>query len=130
MNTPASTMTRLFALIALTFLLSIFAFAQQVNGSISGRVVNERDEVVPGATVTVESAELAIRRATTSNEEGYFTMPNLPVGVYLVTVTAAGFADFKQENIKLDVGGAFNVNARLRVGGASETITVTDGAYQ
>src|SRR5262245_19677421 len=107
--------------------LAIYA---QINGSISGRVVNERDEVVPGATVTVASAELAITRATTSNEEGYFTVPNLPVGVYVVTVKAAGFADFKQENIKLDVAGAFNVAAKLRVGAASDVITVTGDAYQ
>ena len=108
---------------------ALTAYAQ-INGSISGRVVNERDEVVPGASVTIASAELAITRATTSDQEGYFTAPNLPVGVYAVTVKAAGFADFKQENIKLDVGGAFNVNARLRIGGASEAITVTGDAYQ
>ncbi|MGH9855503.1 MAG: carboxypeptidase regulatory-like domain-containing protein, partial [Blastocatellia bacterium] len=102
----------------------------QITGSISGRVVNERDEVVSGATVTIESAELAIIRSTTSNEEGYFTVPSLPVGVYVVTIKAAGFADFKQENIKLDVGGAFNVSAKLRIGGANEVITVTGDTYQ
>ncbi|MGH9939744.1 MAG: carboxypeptidase regulatory-like domain-containing protein, partial [Blastocatellia bacterium] len=114
-------------LIALGGAMAVYA---QINGSISGRVVNERDEVVSGATVTIESAELAIIRSTTSNEEGYFTVPSLPVGVYVVTIKAAGFADFKQENIKLDVGGAFNVSAKLRIGGANEVITVTGDTYQ
>src|SRR5262245_11503823 len=125
-----------FFLRGLLFLLLVIALGHattvsaQISGSISGRVVNQRDEVVPGATVMVEGAALAISRTTTSNEDGYFTVPNLPVGVYVVTVRVAGFADFKQENIKLDVGGAFNITAQLRVGGANETITITDEVYQ
>src|SRR5262245_41242794 len=94
----ASTILRglLVASLAIAPVGALTAYAQ-INGSISGRVVNERDEVVPGATVTVASAELAITRATTSDGEGYFTVPNLRVGVYVVTVKAAGFAEFKQE---------------------------------
>jgi hypothetical protein len=122
-----------FTIIATSF-LSIFvtfpALAQQVNGAIAGRVVNERDEVIPGAVVTAESAEISIKRSTTTNEEGYFTIPNLPAGAYKVTVKATGFSDVMQENIKLDVGGNFTITARMRVGGAIEMINVTGDSYQ
>jgi hypothetical protein len=129
-KTPSTFQRGLLIASLLITLGGALAVSAQINGSISGRVVNERDEVIPGATVTVESAELAITRATTSDEKGYFTVPNLPVGVYMVAVRASGFADFKQENIKLDVGGAFNVAAKLRVGAASEVVNVTGDAYQ
>jgi hypothetical protein len=129
---------RAFILFAIGFMALLILIAspvtgvsgQQINGTINGRVLNERDEVVPGASIDVESAELAIRRTATANEEGYFTIPNLPVGIYRVVVKATGFGDFRQANIKLDVGGAFELVARLRVGAASEAVTVTGETYQ
>jgi hypothetical protein len=130
MKASASKKGRWAAIFVLTFLLPVWAIAQQVNGTISGRVTNDRDEVIVGAEVTVESAELAIKRETTTNDEGYFTVPNLPVGIYLVNVRAPGFADFKEEKVKLDVGGSLNLNAKLRVGGASEAITISADTYQ
>lgn len=111
-------------------LLTGIVIAQQINGAISGRVLNERSEVIPNATVTVESTALSVKRTTTTDQEGYFTVPNLPAGSYKVTINATGFSDFRQENIKLDVGGNFAVTAHMRVGGANETITVTDQSYQ
>lgn len=66
--------------------------AQQINATVSGNVTNEREEIVPRANVPVESPELGVQRMTATNDEGYFVVPNLPVGVYSVTVEAEGFA--------------------------------------
>ena len=129
----AASTCRLYQLLALAFIILAsvsVTLAQQVNGTIAGRVLNEREEVIAGATVTVESAALAIKRTTTTNEEGYFIVPNIPVGIYRVTVKASGFGDFTQDNIKLDVGSTFDLNAHLRVGGTSEAVTITSDAYQ
>ena len=104
--------------------------AQQINASINGNVINEREQVVPSARVLVESRELAIERKATTDENGYFVVPNLPVGVYRVTVEAEGFTAVVQENIKLDVGNTFSMTVRLSVGGVRETVTVTDNTYQ
>jgi hypothetical protein len=129
MHAPATAFTRLLAF-ALALLVAAPLAAQQVSGTISGRALDERDEAVAGAAVTVESAALSVTRTVTANEQGLFTVPNLPPGVYRVTVRAQGFGDFVQDNVKLDVSGTFDLAARLKVGGANETVTVTGDTYQ
>ncbi len=130
MRAPAKTINLIGKLLALTIFCAIPVSAQQINGTLSGRVLNEREEVIPGAFITIESTELSFKRVTTSNEEGYFIVLNLQVGTYKVTIKATGFGDFMQENIKLDIGGNFAITARLRVGGTNETITVTGDGFQ
>jgi hypothetical protein len=130
MTGPVQSIARCFLLVTLILTLAVAAFAQQVSGTISGRALDERDEAVAGAGVTVESAALSVTRTVAANEQGLFTVPNLPPGVYKVTVRAQGFGDFVQDNVKLDVSGTFDVTARLRVGGANETVTVTGDTYQ
>jgi hypothetical protein len=106
------------------------AAAAQSNGTVSGLVMNERDEVIPGATVKIESEQLAVSRTATTNGEGYFAVPQLPVGIYNVTADAAGFSTFVQRNVKLDVGGSLNLTLRLRVGAPGEVVNVSDDLYQ
>jgi hypothetical protein len=106
------------------------AAAQQINATINGNVTNEREEIVPAANVTVESPELGVQRKAATNEDGYFVVPNLPVGVYRVTVEAEGFSAFVQENIKLDVGNTFAMTVRLTVGAVTGRVNVTADTYQ
>jgi len=106
------------------------ATAAQSSGTIAGRVLNERDEVVPGASVRVESEQLAVSRTATTNEEGYFVVPQLPVGVYNVTADAKGFSTYVQRSVKLDVGGGLNLTLRVRVGGPGEVVNVSGDLYQ
>src|SRR5215813_4533462 len=103
---------------------------QQINASITGFVADENKSVIPSATVTVESAQLAVRRTATSNGEGYFVVPNLPVGIYRVTVEAAGFTDFVQENVKVDVGNTLSLNIVMSVKAITQQVNVTDTVYQ
>src|ERR1044071_4284652 len=118
-------LTRHVALLAAIALLgttsSRVAAAQQINASINGTVTTAREEVVPNASVVVESKELAVRRTATTDGEGFFVVPNLPVGVYRVTVEAEGFTAVVQENVKLDVGNTFSMTVRLSVAGVTET---------
>lgn len=110
--------------------LAPLAAAQQFNAAISGTVVNMSEEVVPNASVLVESGELAVRRTATTDGEGFFVVPNLPVGVYRVTVEAEGFSAVVQENIKLDVGNTFSMTVRLSLKGVTESVTVSENTYQ
>ena len=87
--------------------------AQQINAAISGTVTDENKSVVPNASVTVESSQLAVRRTTTTNSDGYFIVTNLPVGLYRVTVEARGFANHVQDNVKVDVGNTLSMAITL-----------------
>src|SRR4030095_7374157 len=74
--------------VAVVFLVLAFTTgsAQQITASIHGVVADENKSLVPNAAVIVESSQLALRRTATTSDEGYFTVTNLPVGLYRVTV--------------------------------------------
>ncbi|MFN7950037.1 MAG: TonB-dependent receptor [Blastocatellia bacterium] len=130
MQASSTILKRMIGVALALVVLSPVGLARQITGTITGRVVDEHEAVVPGASVTVESAELSLSRAVTTSADGYFTVPNLPPGTYRVRIKASGFADYVQDNIKLDVSGVFNLTARLRVGSAIETVTVVAQQYQ
>jgi len=73
--------------------------AQQISASVTGVVTDENKSVVPNASVIVESPQLAFKRTATTDDEGYFVVTNLPVGLYRITVQSTGFSDFVQESV-------------------------------
>jgi len=106
------------------------AFAQQVTGTISGTVTDANGEAIPSAAVTIESDELAIARTATTNDEGVFSVPNLPVSTYRLKIAMEGFGDFMQEAIKVDTGSNINLPVQLRIGGVAAEVTVSDQQFQ
>jgi hypothetical protein len=101
------------------------ATAQQGRGSISGSVVDASGASVPGASVHLVNTGTNASTALTTNEEGYFTAPALPVGQYNVTAEKIGFKRTTQNNITLQVDGHISLNLRLEVGATTESVEVT-----
>ena len=97
-------------------------------GSISGSVADASGAVVAGAQVAIKNAETNAEYDAQTSENGTFTVPSLPVGVYAAAVTAPGFKQTVVTNIKVDVGKTANVAVALEVGAVSETVTVESGA--
>src|SRR5207253_2410287 len=56
---------------------------------------------------------------------GQYRIPDLTPGIYTVSFTLAGFATIRRENVDLTGAGVTTISADMRVGGVSETITVT-----
>src|SRR5438552_1311736 len=76
-----------FVTIALFFGLTGIAVAQETTGSIVGTVRDANGAAVSGATVTITDAEKkVVVRTSTTNDDGVYAVPNLPVGTYEVTV--------------------------------------------
>lgn len=122
--TPHRSIARI-AIAAILFCLSAMVADAQVNATLNGYVRDPNKAPVAGATVTVENPAIAVKRTVTTNDEGYFTIPNLQVGVYKVAAQAPGFATTLDENIKLDVGASVTMDIDLRVGGAEAVVNVT-----
>ena len=120
------------SVLAAVFLLipSATASAQQITSSVAGTVTDENKAVVANASVIVESPQLALRRTATTNDDGYFVVPNLPVGLYRVTVQASGFSDFTQESVKVDVGITLSLNITMSVKQIAQQVDVRDEIYQ
>src|SRR5258707_12769720 len=72
--------------------------AGELEGQIRGRVVEATtDLAVTGATVAVTSPGLGDARVVTTNDDGEYLVPNLPVGDYRVTVSYAGVKPLTRE---------------------------------
>ena len=116
-------------LLAGLFLSSLaFSQTQAINGSVRGRIVDSTGAAVPKASVAVAEASTGFTRTVETNDDGYYVVPNLPLGVYSVTVKKQGFDTERHTGIVLNAGTEADINAQLKVGAVSTTVEVTGGA--
>lgn len=120
------------AVLAIGFLLSPVSLrAQFITGSLSGTVRDTTGAVVPKADVTLINEATNDTRTTVSNQAGYFTFAGVPAGTYTVTVSAPGFQFWKVIDVLMNSGDIRTVpDIPLKVGAATQTISVTAGAAQ
>jgi protocatechuate 3,4-dioxygenase beta subunit len=122
---------RISSLVMLTLCLalwSVSASAQTATtGTIEGTVLDINGAAVPGVTVTVTSPNLITPQTAVTNDEGRYRLLNLPPGRYIVAVGASqGFAEFRQENVEVNLSRTSSVEIRLQPAGTTASITVTD----
>ncbi len=102
------------------------AFAQ---ASIVGTVKDASGAVLPGVTVEASSPALIEKtRSVVTGGTGQYSIENLRPGTYTVTFTLTGFATAKREGIELTGSFTATVNADMKVGAVSETVTVSGEA--
>jgi hypothetical protein len=104
--------------------------AQEITANLAGTVHDANGAVVPGATVKLvdPSKNNQVVRTATTNEDGEFSFPNIPVSRYDVSVEAANFKKNVISDIKVDVGSRRNVDVALEAGNISETVTIEASA--
>src|ERR1041384_5641875 len=113
-------------LMLLLTLVPAFALAQGQSGSIAGIVKDTSGAVLPGVTVEVASPALIEKvRTAVTDGQGAYKIIDLRPGTYSVTFTLTGFAIVKREGIELTSAFTANVNADMKVGQVSETITAS-----
>src|SRR2546430_12792118 len=96
-------------------LLLSAAFAQADRGTITGTVTDPSGAIVAGARVSAENAETHNMVATVTTSTGNFTLPQLPVGMWDVTVEAPGFKRFRSPQNTIQVAQTLRVDATLEV---------------
>jgi len=104
------------------------AIAQQTVGSIHGTVRDTQGAVVQNAEVTARNVATNLSRATTTNENGDYRLSDLPPGRYELKVAASNFKQTVVSDVVVAVNTDTPQDAKLEVGGASETVTVVGGA--
>jgi hypothetical protein len=114
------------ALLALTCSLLVPAAARAQSASIAGVAKDASGAVLPGVTVEVASPVLIEKtREAITDGSGQFKVVALLPGTYTVTFTLSGFTTVKREGVEVTGTATTTVNADMRVGAVSETITVT-----
>ena len=102
-----------------------FGQAQSNAADLRGFVRDPQGSVVQNATVTARNTGTNLTRTTTTNDEGLYTITNLPPGDYEVAVEAANFKRAVASAVTLTVGQRADLDVTLEVGGVGETITVS-----
>src|ERR1700688_31335 len=114
------------AFLAMTLLLLPNANAQQTLGGITGTVTDTSGAVISGATVTLVGNETKLNRTQTTSTTGSYSFVNLPIGTYTLTFTQQGFQSQNVPSIAVQANRTATVNAELKIGNVSESITVEE----
>jgi hypothetical protein len=114
------------AILVLAALVIVPAMAH-AQASIVGTVKDASGAVIPGVTVEASSPALIEKtRSVITNESGQYSIESLRPGTYTVTFALPGFSSIKREGVELAGTFIATVNADMKVGGLSETVTVAE----
>jgi hypothetical protein len=109
------------------FLLGIpkSALAQITTATVVGTVTDHSGASISNAQVNVVDTDTGLTRTAKTNSSGQYRFDLLPVGPYVLNVTAPGFKRFTQRGIVLTLNETATLNATLEVGNVSQEVTVT-----
>jgi Carboxypeptidase regulatory-like domain/TonB dependent receptor-like, beta-barrel len=113
-------------LVVLCFLAAAILVAQSDRGTITGTVSDPAGAVVASAPIQARNVETGIVYEGASSTTGNFTLVQLPVGTYEVTVTVQGFKKYIRTGLQVQVAQTLRVDIPLEVGSATESVTVTE----
>jgi hypothetical protein len=109
--------------------LATFSFAQEISGDIRGIVRDPSGAVVSGAKVDVVNTDRnAVIRSLTTDANGAYVAPLLPLGHYKLAVAASGFKQYNATDIVLNVNDRRVIDITLVVGANTQTVDVTEAA--
>jgi hypothetical protein len=95
---------------------------------LTGTVLDESGGAVKGASVILHQPETNRSYQTTSNDSGYYAIPNIPPAIYELTVSFKGFATSVRKAVELTVGQSATIDVTLKVATAAEQVIVTTEA--
>lgn len=116
---------------ALFTVVVVFAFslpAQVQNGQFSGTVLDQSGAAIPNAKITVKNQGTGLTVKTTSNQTGFYTIKEVPAGLYSLTATAPGFKTSTLTNLNLNAGTVQRADFHMEVGQVSQTVEVSGAA--
>lgn len=109
---------------------TISLYGQAATASISGRVTDASGAVIAGAPVTIRNVGTTFVQTASTDAQGRYSVPDLPIGTYQVQASKTGFQTAVRSNIVLEVGSSPVVDFQLAVGQASQTVEVSAAVSQ
>jgi hypothetical protein len=112
-------------LVGFVLLSTAMLVGQTFRGTILGSVTDPSGAVIAGATVKLRNVATGLERTTTTSADGSYSVPELPIGTYSVTVTQTGFQTFVTTGVAVDIAIERRVDAVLKTGQVSTRVEVS-----
>ncbi|MBI3471747.1 MAG: carboxypeptidase regulatory-like domain-containing protein, partial [Candidatus Solibacter usitatus] len=116
--------------LAITFSLAMAAgaWAQVSTAELVGVVTDASGASITGAKVVLTNRETNQSREAATDQLGNYIFTLIPPGIYNLSVEAAGFKKFVQNDAQLQVNQRARIDFSLQVGQVSETVEVAAAA--
>ncbi len=118
-------MSRYSRVAALLLLSASFSFAQTALATITGTITDATGAVIANVPVSVLNLENGATFRGSTSETGNYTVSQLPIGDYDLTVTAPGFKTYTHTKFHLAAAQIMREDVTLEVGQTTESVTVT-----
>jgi hypothetical protein len=106
----------------------VSAPAQTVRGTILGTVTDPSGAVTPKARVTVRETATGLTRSEFTNNDGEYSILQLPAGRYDLSVEAPSFKKTERTGVVLNVDDRLRIDVSLAVGQVTEVVSVEASA--
>jgi Carboxypeptidase regulatory-like domain len=109
----------------LTTLIPIRCLGQSDSASVSGRVTDQQNAVIPNVEVEMRNVDTNATQVAKTNGDGTYSFPSLRPGNYVMSVRKEQFQTVSVTGIALHVQDSLSRNFVLQVGSSSVSVTVT-----
>jgi hypothetical protein len=100
------------------------ALGQSTNASVSGRVTDRTNAVIPDTELEIKNVDTGVTYTTKTNGDGFYSFPDLRPGNYLMNVRKPQFETVSVTGITLHVQDSLSRNFVLQVGSSAVSVTV------
>ncbi len=96
-------------LLPILLLLVSPCLSQDVNGSLQGRILDSMRVPIPGVDIIVSGSSLQGLRGTPTDNQGYFQMFSVPVGMYTIRINHIGYQGLRYDDVAVRLGRSTNL---------------------
>jgi phage-related protein len=119
-------MRKVVALFVLVFVASLVTRAQSnTEGGLTGTVTDASGAVLPGISVTATSEATSQALSAQTDSTGRYLLAHLQPGNYDISINAAGFSQFRETAIVVEVGLVTTIDVKMTLASQTQEVTVT-----
>lgn len=130
MNRSLKKMKYILVFVLAVLVVNFRCYAQVDRSGLSGEVTDPEGRALPQAHITAVENSTELKREAVSRSNGSYSLPELPVGVYTITVEHEGFKSVTFVHVEEVIGRTRTLNAKLPVSGREERIEVSASSEQ
>jgi hypothetical protein len=113
------------AALLLAVSVSVPVGAQVAGGTLSGTITDPSGAGIPQTQLTIKNVATGVERTISTNENGFYSAPNLLPGEYQLTISAKGFNTEVKSGFTINVGAREVFDLAMQIGTVTHKVEVT-----